>query len=49
VTRDYEVAIEKISLIQAYPQFQGWAESGGANNQSWYDNPNSNKVFKFWN
>lgn len=45
VTSEFKVSLEKIEIINAYPQFQAWAESGGTENQDWYNNPDDSKVF----
>lgn len=45
VTSELKVPIEKIEILNAYPQFQDWAESGGTVSQDWYNNPDESKVF----
>jgi LruC domain-containing protein len=42
-----KVAFEKVSIIDAFPQFKDWAESGGEQNETWYENPvnDPTKVF----
>jgi len=42
-----KVAFEKVSIIDAFPQFQAWAESGGTVNTNWYQFPvaDPTKVF----
>lgn len=37
---------EKVDILQAYPQFQQWAESNGSSFQTWFLNPNLPNVFK---
>ncbi len=37
--------LEKVDILDAYPQFQQWAVSGGADNTSWYNTPVFSKVF----
>jgi len=39
------VALEQISIIDAFPQFAAWAESGGSMNKKWYENPDLSKTF----
>jgi|GEM_PF-1609095 LruC domain-containing protein len=45
VTTNFKVPLEKVSILEAYPQFQSWAESGGTVNLDWYNYPNNAKVF----
>jgi LruC domain-containing protein len=42
-----KVAFEKVSIIDAFPQFTDWAESGGTENTTWYEYPvaDPTKVF----
>jgi len=44
---DLKVAFEKVSILDAFPQFKDWAESGGTVNATWYDYPvaDPTKVF----
>lgn len=42
---DYQHPKEKIDIINAYPQFQAWATSGGTSNTAWYDFPLLPSVF----
>lgn len=37
--------IEAIPIIEAFPDFANWAQSGGTTNQDWYTNPISTKVW----
>ena len=41
IAADFKVARETVDILQAYPQFEEWAESGGTLNQNWYDNPDN--------
>ncbi|MBI9039574.1 MAG: LruC domain-containing protein, partial [Bacteroidales bacterium] len=45
VTSEFYIPLEKIEIINAYPQFQVWAESGGSENQDWYNYPDDSKIF----
>ncbi len=45
ITKDFRVPLENIEIIDAYPQFKDWAESGGTVNQDWYNNPDDTKTF----
>ncbi|MBI9068217.1 MAG: LruC domain-containing protein [Salinivirgaceae bacterium] len=45
VTEEFRVPNEKTEIIDAYPQFKDWAESGGTINQDWYDYPDDTKTF----
>jgi LruC domain-containing protein len=40
----YKCPIEKVDILLAYPQFEGWATSNGSNNPTWYLNPIEDKV-----
>jgi len=44
---DLKVAFEQISIVDAFPDFVEWAESGGTINTDWYENPvaDPTKVF----
>jgi LruC domain-containing protein len=44
---NFIVPFEKVSILDAYPDFASWAESGGENNPEWYLNPSTDptKVF----
>ncbi len=44
IASDFKVAKEKTDILQAYPQFKDWAESGGSVNQNWYNFPDNNHV-----
>jgi len=37
--------IERIEVIQAFPDFGEWAESDGVLSTDWYANPNNNFVY----
>jgi len=41
--------LEKIEIIDAYPQFQSWATSSGTTNTTWYASPNPSKIFNYTN
>jgi len=43
--KSFEHPLEKVDILVAYPQFQAWAESSGAQNQNWLDNPLVNEIF----
>ncbi len=42
---EFRVPNEKIEILNAYPQFQAWAESGGSVNVDWYNYPDVSKTF----
>ncbi len=46
-SNNLSVPAEYVSILDAFPQFKDWAESGGSNNRSWYKYPSSDseKVF----
>lgn len=46
---DYDHPLERIDMVEAFPQFQTWATSGGSQNQSWYDFPAVEKIFDIAN
>jgi LruC domain-containing protein len=46
ITEEFRVPIEKIEILNAYPQFRDWAESGGSLNRNWYDYPDESKTFR---
>ncbi|AEV34112.1 hypothetical protein Oweho_3160 [Owenweeksia hongkongensis DSM 17368] len=37
--------LEKVDIVTAYPQFQGWASSNGMNNKKWMLYPTQGKIF----
>lgn len=41
---DFLIPIEKINIKEAYPKFEGWASSFGAQNKIWWKDPNISKV-----
>ncbi len=45
ITDTFRVPNEKTQIINAYPLFEDWAESGGAVNQNWYKYPDISKTF----
>jgi LruC domain-containing protein len=45
IAGNFLVAEEKTDILIAYPQFRAWAESGGTENQSWFDHPDMNHVY----
>lgn len=44
-TNEFRVPLEKVEIIDAYPQFKAWAESGGIQNRDWYKYPDESKTF----
>ena len=42
---DFNYPAEFVSIVDAYPEFKGWAQSSGASNQTWYNNPSSEPGF----
>jgi len=40
----YKCPVEKVEILQAYPLFENWATSNGANNTTWYLEPAEDKV-----
>lgn len=45
ITDNFRVPNEKTPIIDAYPMFKEWAESGGTINKQWYKNPNNSLTF----
>lgn len=45
----YQHPKERIDMVAAFPQFQTWANSGGGQNQNWFEFPNSEKIFDLSN
>jgi len=46
---NYESPVENIQIIDAYPGFQTWANSGGSQNANWYTTPVESKVVDIFN
>jgi LruC domain-containing protein len=44
--KSYQHPLEKVDILVAYPQFQGWAESTGTQNTDWLDNPVLTSIFQ---
>lgn len=42
---NFAYPIETIPIIDAYPDFASWAESGGTINTNWYENPDPTKIW----
>ena len=45
ITDSFRIPIECTQIIEAYPQFKDWAESGGTVNTDWYNNPDETRTF----
>jgi len=45
ISDDFIVARETTQILYAYPQFRGWAESGGSQNREWYKYPDENYTY----
>ncbi len=43
---EWEWPQERVDLLQAYPDFQQYCESGGFENQNWYSNSITNKIYR---
>jgi LruC domain-containing protein len=42
----FEWPLESVPIIEAYPAFATWAETGGGSEETWYKNPFSSKVWR---
>lgn len=42
---DWEWPLETVDIVTAYPEFKLYAESGGENNKTWYDPPQTNQCY----
>lgn len=47
IPETFDNPLERISILDAYPQFADWVTSGGAQNADWYDYPVEENVFDF--
>lgn len=45
-SNEYKHPLEKVDMVQAFPQFALWATSGGSQNATWYNAPVEKEVFK---
>lgn len=45
IVDDFRYPIEKVSILDAYPQFKDWVQSGGTLNQDWYQNPVESNIW----
>lgn len=41
IANTYRIPIEETSILEAYPEFQKWAESGGTAAKNWFKHPNT--------
>lgn len=41
----FSYPVEQIPIIDAYPDFASWAQSGGTTHTDWYNNPDPTKVW----
>lgn len=46
VIEPMDYPIEQVPIIDAFPGFANWAQSGGAIDQDWYMNPDQSKIWK---
>ncbi len=44
---DLSVAFEKVDIMDAFPRFKSWAESGGTVNNNWYRYPENDPTLVF--
>ncbi len=42
---NFKYPLESTSILTAYPEFKPWAQSGGKENQTWYDTPKTGTTF----
>ena len=45
IVEDWEWPLERVDIVEAYPEFQDWAESGGTTNQNWHQSPATDKTY----
>ncbi len=45
LNKTFRHPVEKTDILEAYPNFQSWAESNGQQNADWMDTPVSGKVY----
>lgn len=45
IIEEIDYPIEKIPIVEAFPDFANWAQSGGTTNQNWYMNPEPAKIW----
>lgn len=45
IANKWQHPFEQVDVLQAYPTMKSWAESGGANNTRWYNDPVNNKCW----
>jgi len=45
IPTNFNYPVESTSILTAYPDFEKWAKSGGAENQTWYDTPETGTTF----
>jgi LruC domain-containing protein len=42
---DFAYPLETVAIIDAYPNFAAWAQSGGTSFPDWYENPDPSKIW----
>ncbi|CAH1527602.1 LruC domain-containing protein [Vibrio jasicida] len=45
IVEDWEWPLERIDMVEAYPAFQTWAESGGTESETWHQSPTADKCY----
>ncbi|NOI10948.1 LruC domain-containing protein [Vibrio alginolyticus] len=45
IVEDWDWPLERVDMVDAYPQFQTWAESGGELSTDWHTTPTPNKCY----
>ena len=45
IMEDWEWPLEYIDIVDAYPEFQAWAESGGVTDENWHQSPAAGKTY----
>ncbi|WP_045407787.1 LruC domain-containing protein [Vibrio jasicida] len=45
IVEDWEWPLERIDMVEAYPAFQTWAESGGTESETWHQSPTADKRY----
>lgn len=45
IVEDWEWPLERVDMVEAYPAFQIWAESGGTESETWHQTPTADKCY----
>ncbi len=45
IVEDWQWPLEQVDIVDAYPAFKTWAESGGTSSETWHQSPTTQKFY----